>query len=245
MRRPLIAIIVSFAIAIVGLSLMPGVNNQGQPWRMSIFEAFYVISYTATTIGFGEIPFAYSKAQRLWMTFSIYLTVIPWFYAIGKIIALAQDSNLRTALTIARFAHTVKNLNEPFYIVCGYGEASSLLVNALDNKGIHVVVIESQQDKLYDLELNDTQYVIPNLCADAKSPEVLANSGVFHRLCNGVVTLTDDDQVNLAIAVAVKLMNPDLPVLARAEKMKPPPIWPHSGLTILLIPTLCSGNNWL
>ncbi|MEQ1600775.1 MAG: potassium channel protein [Methylophilaceae bacterium] len=218
MRRPLIAIIISFAIAIVGLTLMPGQDNNGQPWQMSIFDALYVISYTATTIGFGEIPYAYSNAQRLWMTFSIYLTVIPWFYAIGKIISLAQDSGLRAALIIARFAHTVKLLNEPFYIVCGYGETSGLLVNALDNKGIHVVVIESQQDRLNELELNDSQFIIPNLCADAKLPDILSKAGVYHPLCNGVVTLTDDDQANLAIAVAVKLMNPSLPVLARAEK---------------------------
>jgi len=102
LRRPLILIIVSFAIAIIGLTLMPGVDDKGQPWKMSIFDALYVISYTATTIGFGEIPYAYSKAQRLWLTFSIYFTVIPWFYAIGKIITLLQDTGLRQAITTER-----------------------------------------------------------------------------------------------------------------------------------------------
>jgi Trk K+ transport system NAD-binding subunit len=217
LRRPLILITVCFAIAILGLTLMPGTDNEGRPWHMSIFDAFYVISYTATTIGFGEIPYAYSQSQRLWLTFSIYLTVIPWFYAIGKIITLLQDTALRQAITTERFAHTVKQLQEPFYILCSYGESASVLTKTLDEKGMRVVVIESQQERLNELDLAETYNVIPHLCADAKLPENLIRAGVHHPLCSGVVTLTDNDEVNLAVAVAVKLMNPDLPVLARAE----------------------------
>ncbi len=33
-----------------------------------------------------------------------------------------------------------------------------------------------------------------------------------------MVTLTDNDEVNLAVAIAVKLLNPKLPVVARAER---------------------------
>lgn len=197
---------------------MPGVDNQGQPWRLSIFEAFYLISYTATTIGFGEIPYPYSQAQRLWLTFSIYLTVIPWFYAIGKIITLLQDTALRQAITTERFARSVQELKEPFYILCSYGESASVLAKTLDEKGMRVVVIESQQERLNELDLAETRSVIPHLCADAKMPENLIRAGVHHPFCSGVVTLTDNDEVNLAVAVAVKLMNPQLPVLARAER---------------------------
>ncbi len=218
LRRPLILIIVCFSIAILGLSLMPGVDSDGNPWRLSIFESFYLISYTATTIGFGEIPYAYSQAQRLWLTFSIYLTVIPWFYAIGKIITLLQDSALRQAITTERFARAVAELQEPFYILCSYGESASVLAKTLDEKGMRVVVIESQQERLNELDLAETRSVIPHLCADAKLPENLIRAGVHHPFCSGVVTLTDNDEVNLAVAVAVKLMNPNLPVLARAER---------------------------
>lgn len=218
LRRPLILIIVCFAIAILGLTLMPGTDDKGHPWNMSIFEALYVISYTATTIGFGEIPYAYSQSQRLWMTFSIYLTVIPWFYAVGKIITLLQDTALRQAITTERFADTVRQLQEPFYILCSYGESASVLAKTLDEKGMRVVVIESQQERLNELDLAETNSIIPHLCADAKLPENLIRAGVHHPLCSGVVTLTDNDEVNLAVAVAVKLMNPDLPVLARAER---------------------------
>lgn len=218
LRRPIILIVVSFAIAVLGLSLMPGFDDHGRPWHMSLFQALYVISYTATTIGFGEVPYAFSQAQRLWMTFSIYITVIPWFYAIGKIVTLLQDAGLKQAITTNRFARSVRNLQEPFYILCSYGQSANLLVHALDEKGIRVVVIESSIDRLSELELADTKNVILHLCADAVLPENLIRAGVLNPFCSGVVTLTDNDEVNLAVAVAVKLMNPSLLVVARAER---------------------------
>lgn len=218
LRRPLILIIASFAISVVGLSLMPGVDDQGNTWYMTIFQAFYVISYTATTIGFGEVPYPFSQAQRLWMVFSIYLTVIPWFYAIGRIVTLLQDPSLRQATLINSFTKTVEAINSPFYILCSYGESASYLAKALDKKDIRVVVIESVQERLYELELSNTRNIIPSLCGDAKLPENLVRAGVYHPLCKGVVTLTDSDEVNLAVAIAVKLMNPTLQMIARAER---------------------------
>ena len=66
LRLPLIALIVVYAVSIWGLVLIPGVDEQGNPERMSIFHALYFISYTATTIGFGELPHAFTDAQRAW-----------------------------------------------------------------------------------------------------------------------------------------------------------------------------------
>ena len=51
MRAPLIVI---FSVSVLGLTLVPGVDGNGEPWRMSFFDALYFMSYTATTIGFGE-----------------------------------------------------------------------------------------------------------------------------------------------------------------------------------------------
>jgi voltage-gated potassium channel len=218
LRRPIILIIVSFAIATIGLTLVPGVDDQGNVWHMSIFQAFYVISYTATTIGFGEVPFPYSQAQRLWMTFSIYFTVLPWFYAVGKIINLLQDISLRQTVSAERLARNVRRLQEPFFILCSYGQSASLLAHILDEKGIRVVVIEQNQERLNELELTDSRNAMLSLCADAKIPENLIRAGIYNPYCSGVVTLTDNDEVNLAVAVSVKLMKPSLRVLARAER---------------------------
>ena len=76
LRAPLIALIVIYAVAIAGMVTIPGVDAQGRVWHVSFFHAFYVVSYTATTIGFGEIPYPFTDAQRLWVIVVIYLSVI-------------------------------------------------------------------------------------------------------------------------------------------------------------------------
>jgi voltage-gated potassium channel len=217
MRAPLLMLIVSYAIALVGFVLIPGVDDRGQAYHLSFFDAFYILSYTATTIGFGEIPYPFTTPQRLWMTFSIYLTVISWFYAIGAIIGLFQEGALKQAFKNAIFQRDVKNLMEPFYLICGYGETGSELVRALDRNELRVVVLELSPERVNELELTNYQFYIPHLCADAKLSEVLLYAGIKNPMCRGVAALTDDDHANLAISVAVKLIKPGLPVLARVQ----------------------------
>lgn len=217
MRAPLLLIVVSYAIALIGFVMIPGMDNVGKPYYLSFFEAFYILSYTATTIGFGEIPYAFTNDQRLWMTFCIYMTVIAWFYAIGAIITLFQDPALKQGITAANFRRVVKNLHEPFYLICGYGETGSELVRALDKNELRVVVVEIQQDRVHELGMTDYQFNVPYLCADAKMPDILLSAGLSNPMCQGVAALTDDDHANLAIAVAVKLIKPDLRVLARVQ----------------------------
>ena len=93
------------------------------------------MSYTATTIGFGEIPYPFTYNQRMWVTISIYLTVIGWAYAIGSLLALLQDRSFRSALALQRFTRKVARLGEPFVLVAGYGRAGELLGHSMDAAG--------------------------------------------------------------------------------------------------------------
>ncbi|MDP3609579.1 MAG: NAD-binding protein [Methylophilus sp.] len=217
MRAPLLLLVVSYAIALIGFVLIPGVDDLGKSIHLTFFQAFYILSYTATTIGFGEIPYPFTNDQRMWMTFSIYLTVVAWFYAIGTIISFFQDPALKQAITAANFTRTVKNLHEPFYLICGYGETGSELVRALDKNELRVVVVEINQERIHELSMTDYQFNVLHLCADAKNPDNLLCAGLSNAMCQGVAALTDDDHANLAIAVAVKLIKPELRMLARVE----------------------------
>ena len=122
MRAPLIILITIFAVSVLGLTLIPGRDAAGNPWRMGFFDAFYFMSYTATTIGFGEIPHPFTDAQRLWVMLTIYLTVIGWAYAIGSLLTLLQDRAFRHALALRAFTRKVARLREPFLLVAGYGQ---------------------------------------------------------------------------------------------------------------------------
>jgi voltage-gated potassium channel len=216
LRAPLIVLIAIFAISVMGLVLIPGVDGQGKPWRMDFFHALYVISYTATTIGFGEIPYAFTDAQRLWVTFCIFLSVIGWAYAIGKLLTVLQGRSFRQAVTVQKFGRTVRGLNEPFYLVCGYGETGQLLCRSLDHLNIRFVVIDIDPARIDELDLQDYRADASGLVADARLPGNLLLAGLSHRTCQGVAALTNDDSANLAVAIAVRLLNPAIPALCRA-----------------------------
>jgi len=217
MRAPLITLILIYAVSVLGLTLVPGVDAEGQPTRLGFFHAFYFISYTATTIGFGEIPYVFSDSQRLWVIVCIYLSVIGWAYSIGALLALLQDQNFRTAVRVQRFSRTVRSLREPFHLVCGYGETGQLICRVLDQNGARSVVIELDEARASQLELHGHEADIPVIVADARQPEMLKMAGLNHRCCQGILALTNDDGANLAIAIAARLLAPRLPALCRAE----------------------------
>ena len=126
MRTPLLVLIVTYAVTIAGLALIPGEDGAGNATApMSIFHAFYFLSYTATTIGFGEIPSAFSDGQRLWASLTIYASVVAWIYSIGTLIALLQDRTFQRAIMERRFARRISRIAMPFHLVCGYGETGA------------------------------------------------------------------------------------------------------------------------
>jgi voltage-gated potassium channel len=215
MRAPLIMLILIFAVSVLGLTLIPGVDAEGRPWRLSIFEAFYFMSYTATTIGFGELPFPFTNAQRLWVMVSIYLTVIGWAYAIGSLLALLQDRAFRQAIALQRFTRKVSRLGEPFLLIAGYGRTGELLGRSFDALNRRFVVLDVEEERINSLDLDPYHADVPALVGDARNPGHLGIAGLNHANCEGVLALTDDDEVNLSVAMSVALLRPDLPVVAR------------------------------
>lgn len=217
MRLPLLVLIGAYSVAILGLTLVPGVDAAGHPHHLDFFHAFYVISYTVTTIGFGELPYPFTDAQRLWLLFSIYTGVIAWFYAIGTLIALLQDPAFRLLIRAARFGAHVRRLTEPFHVICGYGDTGNLIVQSMARRGMAIVVIDRDPERINELSLENLGLAVPALCADASQPASLLLAGLKHPMCAGVVAVTPDDQVNLRIAIAGKLLKPSLKVISRAQ----------------------------
>jgi Trk K+ transport system NAD-binding subunit len=217
MRVPLIVLVLVFSISVLGLTLIPGAQPDGGTEPMGFFDAFYFMTYTATTIGFGEIPDPLTTAQRVWVTASIYVAVIGWAYAIGSLLAMLQDRSLRREIAGQRFTRQVRRMPEPFLLVIGYGEAGAGVVHALDDRGRRLVVVDRSQERIDALELAQLRADVPALAANPRLPGTLLAAGLDHPRCTGVLALTRDDEANLAVVQAVHLLRPGLPLIARAQ----------------------------
>jgi Trk K+ transport system NAD-binding subunit len=217
MRAPLIALIVIFAVSVLGLSLIPGEDAQGEPVRLTLFESLYFMSYTATTIGFGEIPYTFTPAQRMWVTFVIFLSVIGWAYAVGSLLALLQDRSFRRALARGHYGRKVSHLGEPFLVIVGYGNAAKRLARSLDEIGHRFVVVDREENRVAAVDLDSYHADTPALLADARDTSKMVLAGLGNPRCEGVLALTGDDETNLDVTMTTRLLRPDLPVIARTS----------------------------
>ena len=217
LRTPLILLVAVYAIATFGMTVIPGEDPNGQVWKMSFFHAFYFVSFMGTTIGFGEIPYAFTDAQRGWVLVCIYTSVIAWLYAIGNMLRLLQDETFQNALSRGVFERSIRRIDQTFYIICGYGATGALINRGLSEIGLQTVIIEHNADKTRPLELQDFSTVPIVLNADATDPESLIAAGINNAHCAGIIAVTLNDHTNLQVAVGSKLLKPQIRVICRSE----------------------------
>ena len=218
MRTPMYVLVITFTISILGMVLIPGQDAEGNPYHLTFFDAFYFVSYMATTIGFGETPYEFTYPQRLWVGFCIYLTVIGWFYAIGSIISLIQDKVLAAQIALAQFQRKIRKMDDPFIIFVGYNSLTRAIIDRLTKDGIRSVIIEKNEEKIKTLALENYAIEVPALAGDIREPEVFKIAGIHKPNCQAVVSLFNDDVMNLHVALSAKLMNKHVTVIVEATE---------------------------
>ncbi len=210
MRMPFLVIVSSYTISMTGLLLIDGVDASGNPYQMSIFDAFYFVTYTATTIGFGETPYEFTYSQRMWVSAMIYISVISWFYAIGTLVSLLQDKVFLAQIAQSRFKRQVDSLRESFVIILGYNYTTSQIIKIINETENRVVVIEQEQSKVDALILENYTPHIAVLKANSYDAQTLELAGIKSIFCKAVVALYKNDELNLRVALAVKMLNPNV-----------------------------------
>lgn len=220
LRKPFFAIVIVYAIGIIGMSLIPGKDPQGNTDYMSLFHSFYFFTYTATTTGFGELPHEFTDEQRLWAIFCLYTGAFTWFYAIGSTIRLLQNPHFIQAVNERGFARLVKGISEPFFVICGFGDTGSLLARGLSDHHHAAVVLDRDPERIKALALRDYSSTMPGLCADANVPKHLVEAGIRHANCKALIILLKDEDSVLKIAVVARFLNPDIRIICRATEQR-------------------------
>ncbi|MBT8074894.1 MAG: potassium channel protein, partial [Gammaproteobacteria bacterium] len=187
---------------------------------MSALDAAYFIAIMQTTIGFGEIPYDFTDSQRLLVFLLLLPNVVAWLYSIGTLLGLILDKQFQAAFLRNRFGSHVNAIKEPFYIVCGFGNTGSMTVTGLLARGIRTVVIESEEKTVRRMMLKDRFAHVPAVVGRGRDRQLLELAGLYKENCMGVIATTNYDQVNLTIAITVKLLRPEISVLARSENQR-------------------------
>jgi len=218
LRAPIIAVITTYAVSIALLTATQGVDSNGHPYRLSFFDAFYLVSYTANTIGFGEIPYPLTYPQRLALTITMYLTVPAWFYSIGTIVGLFRDKAFKRELKRGLFCRQIEHFKEDFVVICGYNSISRIMIQKFQTYGkFRIVVLDKLEDKIEELSLEGYYPPIPSLAADATMTDVLEDAGIGSPYCKALFILFEDDDLNLKVAVKAKILNKSINIVAESS----------------------------
>ena len=216
LRTPLLVIIVTYSIAILGMVLIPGLDDDGKVYHLTFFDAFYFVSYMASTIGFGESPYAFTYAQKLWVSFCIYLTVVGWFYGVGALVSAVTDRTLKFELMRSSFRKKVRDIQSDFVIVLGYSYVNSEIIKKFHEVEIEVVFIEKDEEKVNHFLLEESSRDVPIMIGDGVISETLEDAGIRKRNCKAIVSLFKDEEKNLRISILTKFLNPKVKVMAKA-----------------------------
>lgn len=243
MRAPLLVIIVTYVVSIVGLVSIPGVDNEGNVYHMGYFDAFYIVTYTATSLGFGELPYEFTQIQRMWMTLCIYLLVIGWLYAIGVMFRLMQSKMFQKALSYAYFKKKLSDIDESFYIIVGFDFITSQVIRRLLAYGKRVVVIEKNEEAAVAVALENYTPTVPVYIDSIRDANTLTNAGVQSPYCSGVISVLLQDELSLRLTLETKLLNPYTDVIVTATSQNSEENLADSGCDASINPYRILANS--
>jgi Trk K+ transport system NAD-binding subunit len=169
--------------------------------------SFYVVE-TMTNVGFGETavttqgPFVTGGAIAAMLGGIVFTSIFIGY--VSSALTRAQWMALQGMRRIRAHGHV---------IICGGGKIGSAVVNLLTAAGKRVVVIESNPDAGLIRRARDRD--VDLLTGDAQRDDALDLCDIPHAAA--VLALTDNDAINVEIALGARARRADVPLVVRME----------------------------
>jgi voltage-gated potassium channel len=176
----------------------------------SVFEAFYMVLITITTVGFEEI-IPLSTPGRVWT-----IAVLIGGFGIALYTAAASIEylvDLGAGRTRRSMERRVGDL-EDHVIICGFGRVGRGTLEVLVRQGVPAVVVESDSQRVEAATAAGTLVIR----GDATHNDVLELAGI-HR-AQALIACVAIDSDNLVIALSAKSLRPELRVVCRASELE-------------------------
>jgi Trk K+ transport system NAD-binding subunit len=169
--------------------------------------SFYVVE-TMTNVGFGETavtakgPLVTAGAIAAMLGGIVFTSIFIGY--VSSALTRAQWMALQGMRRIRARGHVV---------VCGGGKIGSAVISLLTAAGKRVVVIESNPDASLIRRARDRD--VDLLTGDAQRDDALDLCDIPHAAA--VLALTDNDAINVEIALGARARRPDVPLVVRMD----------------------------
>ncbi len=177
-------------------------------WSLS--DAAYMVMITIFGVGYGEVRPVEGTPMRLFTSVVIIAGYGAVIYTVGGFIQTLIDGELSDVLGERKMQKEIDAL-EDHTILCGFGRMGSVLALQLEEAGVPVVAVESDETRR-SLAV-DRGHLVVN--GDATDEEVLERAGIAR--ASTLATVLSDDAINVFVTITAREMNPNLLIVSRGE----------------------------
>jgi voltage-gated potassium channel Kch len=171
--------------------------------HLSFLDAFYFVTTTVTTVGYGDINFSKASPQLkifgCMLMFGGATALAVLFSSITEIILTKKLSSLLGGRPVPSANHIV---------IVGSGHVSRRLIENFIENDIDVVIIDRGViDKSRD-NIQDLKRQVAVVEGNPRSVDTLMRANVQH--AKAIFVITEDDIENLSVSLAAKTLNPHI-----------------------------------
>lgn len=201
----------------------------------SFQKSLWVVIQTITTVGFGDsIPLTHGG--RVFTMLLMLLGVGIGLYSVGVIVSGTVEGHLINLMGRKKMEKRISQLNNHI-IVCGAGRVGQHVIHRLQKEKASFIVVDKDEEKLAEMTNENILVVV----GDATMDEVLIKAGI--QKAWGLVTALPIDPDNVYVTLTAKGLNPDLQVVARADRLESEHKLKRAGADKVISPSVISGRR--
>lgn len=222
-------------IGLISLFLITVVSTLGLKYfeGWSLFNSLWVTVTSLTMVGYGDIiPITFGGRVFLLIVLVVGVGIVT--YTLVTLFTFLVEGQVSKIMQRDKTLKAIKLL-ENHIIVCGAGRVGSSVAHVLRAEKASYILVDSDPDKVAELE--SAGHLVYE--GDATEDEVLHTLGI--KKARGVVAALPEDAYNLLIALTARDVNPNLKIVARAERPETMERLRRAGADKVISPTQLGG----